>query len=99
MNEPAASTETDRESVGPGGSKGGVSESMMTIAILDYLIENGESVVLVECDTSNRTHGSLRLSASLSGDGTSNSLSGAGRRCLRYRGMENALTGDRRNAS
>jgi hypothetical protein len=36
-----------------GGSKGGVGKSMMTLALLDYLLERGEKVVLVECDTSN----------------------------------------------
>ncbi len=36
-----------------GGSKGGVGKSMMTVVILDYLLEQGEKVLLVECDTSN----------------------------------------------
>ena len=36
-----------------GGSKGGVGKSMMTLATIDYLIERGAKVVLVECDTSN----------------------------------------------
>jgi MinD superfamily P-loop ATPase len=36
-----------------GGSKGGVGKSMMTLATLDYLLERGTKVVLVECDTSN----------------------------------------------
>jgi hypothetical protein len=36
-----------------GGSKGGVGKSMMTLATLDYLLERGAKVVLVECDTSN----------------------------------------------
>ncbi|MGH7435886.1 MAG: hypothetical protein ACRENE_09450 [Polyangiaceae bacterium] len=36
-----------------GGSKGGVGKSMMTLATLDYLLEQGAKVVLVECDTSN----------------------------------------------
>jgi hypothetical protein len=36
-----------------GGSKGGVGKSMMTLAMVDYLIEDGQNVVLVECDTSN----------------------------------------------
>jgi hypothetical protein len=36
-----------------GGSKGGVGKSMMTLALLDYLLERGEKVALVECDTSN----------------------------------------------
>ncbi len=36
-----------------GGSKGGVGKSMMTAAILDSLLERGDRVLLVECDTSN----------------------------------------------
>jgi hypothetical protein len=36
-----------------GGSKGGVGKSMMTVAMLDHLVERGSKVVLVECDTSN----------------------------------------------
>jgi hypothetical protein len=36
-----------------GGSKGGVGKSMMTLATLDYLLEGGRGVTLVECDTSN----------------------------------------------
>jgi hypothetical protein len=36
-----------------GGSKGGVGKSMMTLATLDYLLEQGAKVILVECDTSN----------------------------------------------
>ncbi|MGH7437581.1 MAG: protein mobD [Polyangiaceae bacterium] len=36
-----------------GGSKGGVGKSMMTVATLDYLLEQGEKVLLIECDTSN----------------------------------------------
>ena len=36
-----------------GGSKGGVGKSMMTVAMLDHLLEQGTKVVLVECDTSN----------------------------------------------
>ncbi len=36
-----------------GGSKGGVGKSMMTPATVDDLIEYGQNVVLVECDTSN----------------------------------------------
>jgi hypothetical protein len=36
-----------------GGSKGGVGKSMMTAATLDYLLEGGRKVLLVECDTSN----------------------------------------------
>jgi hypothetical protein len=36
-----------------GGSKGGVGKSMMTVAMLDHLLEQESRVVLVECDTSN----------------------------------------------
>ncbi len=36
-----------------GGSKGGVGKSMVTVATIDYLLEKGERVLLVECDTSN----------------------------------------------
>ena len=36
-----------------GGSKGGVGKSMVSMAILDYLQEQGESVLLIESDTSN----------------------------------------------
>jgi cellulose biosynthesis protein BcsQ len=36
-----------------GGSKGGAGKSMMTIATVDYLLERGDKVLLVECDTSN----------------------------------------------
>lgn len=36
-----------------GGSKGGVGKSMMTAALLDYLLERNEKALLVECDTSN----------------------------------------------
>ena len=36
-----------------GGSKGGVGKSMMTVAMLDHLLERGSKAVLVECDTSN----------------------------------------------
>lgn len=36
-----------------GGSKGGVGKSMVTMATLDYLQAKGESVFLVESDTSN----------------------------------------------
>ena len=36
-----------------GGSKGGVGKSMMTVAMLDHLLEQGTKVILVECDTSN----------------------------------------------
>jgi hypothetical protein len=36
-----------------GGSKGGVGKSMMTLATLDYLLESGAKIALVECDTSN----------------------------------------------
>jgi hypothetical protein len=36
-----------------GGSKGGVGKSMVSMAIIDYLQEQGESVLLIESDTSN----------------------------------------------
>ena len=36
-----------------GGSKGGVGKSMTTMAALDYLLSEGSSVVLVECDNAN----------------------------------------------
>jgi hypothetical protein len=36
-----------------GGSKGGVGKSMMTFAMLDYLVERGDKILLVDCDTSN----------------------------------------------
>ena len=36
-----------------GGSKGGVGKSMMTLATVDHLLEQGAHVLLVECDTSN----------------------------------------------
>jgi hypothetical protein len=36
-----------------GGSKGGVGKSMMTMSTLDYLIERGDRVALIETDTSN----------------------------------------------
>jgi hypothetical protein len=36
-----------------GGSKGGVGKSMMTMATIDCLLERGESVALIETDTSN----------------------------------------------
>lgn len=36
-----------------GGSKGGVGKSMVTMALIDFLQSNGESVVLIETDTSN----------------------------------------------
>ena len=36
-----------------GGSKGGVSKSMVSMAVIDYLQGQGESVLLVESDTSN----------------------------------------------
>lgn len=36
-----------------GGSKGGVGKSMVTMALIDYLHGKGESVVLIETDTSN----------------------------------------------
>jgi len=36
-----------------GGSKGGVGKSLVSMALVDHLLENGESVLLVESDTSN----------------------------------------------
>lgn len=36
-----------------GGSKGGVGKSLITMAMVDYLKERGESVLLIESDTSN----------------------------------------------
>lgn len=36
-----------------GGSKGGVGKSTVTMAVLDYLTYHGESVVLIESDTTN----------------------------------------------
>lgn len=36
-----------------GGSKGGVGKSMVTMAVVDLLISMGESVLLIESDTSN----------------------------------------------
>jgi hypothetical protein len=36
-----------------GGSKGGVGKSLVTMAAVDYLQEQGESVLLIESDTSN----------------------------------------------
>jgi hypothetical protein len=36
-----------------GGSKGGVGKSLVAMATVDYLIERGESVLLIESDTSN----------------------------------------------
>jgi hypothetical protein len=36
-----------------GGSKGGVGKSMMTLAAIDFLIEQGRDVMLIESDTAN----------------------------------------------
>jgi len=36
-----------------GGSKGGVGKSLVTMATVDYLLERGENVLLIESDTSN----------------------------------------------
>ena len=36
-----------------GGSKGGVGKSMVAVALLDYLIDRYEDVILIESDTSN----------------------------------------------
>jgi hypothetical protein len=35
-----------------GGSKGGVGKSLVAVAVIDYLMERNEPVLLVECDTS-----------------------------------------------
>lgn len=45
--------ETKRAIYWVGGSKGGVGKSMMTMATVDFLLERGDKVLLVECDTSN----------------------------------------------
>lgn len=36
-----------------GGSKGGVGKSLVSMAVIDYLQERGETVLLIESDTSN----------------------------------------------
>ena len=36
-----------------GGSKGGVGKSLVAMSTVDYLLERGESVLLIESDTSN----------------------------------------------
>jgi len=36
-----------------GGSKGGVGKSLVSMAVIDYLQDQGESVLLIESDTSN----------------------------------------------
>jgi hypothetical protein len=36
-----------------GGSKGGVGKSMVAMATIDFLVERGEDVFLVDCDSSN----------------------------------------------
>ena len=36
-----------------GGSKGGVGKSKLTFALIDYLLNDGKQVVLLESDTSN----------------------------------------------
>jgi hypothetical protein len=36
-----------------GGCKGGIGKSMVSMAVIDYLQEQGESVLLIESDTSN----------------------------------------------
>ena len=52
-----ATTQSDGDKRRPiywiGGSKGGVGKSMVTFAMLDYLLEREASVCLVESDTSN----------------------------------------------
>jgi CobQ/CobB/MinD/ParA nucleotide binding domain len=52
MNDVAMVT-GDRRIYWIGGCKGGVGKSMMTSATIDYLLDKGQSVVLVESDTSN----------------------------------------------
>jgi Mrp family chromosome partitioning ATPase len=49
----AAGAVTRRRLYGVGGSKGGVGKSIVAMAVLDSLLERGEPVLLVECDTSN----------------------------------------------
>ncbi len=53
MSEPASVTRERARLYWIGGSKGGVGKSMMTIALVDYLLEGGQKVMLVDCDTSN----------------------------------------------
>ena len=36
-----------------GGSKGGVGKSKLTFALIDYLLDDGKQVLLLESDTSN----------------------------------------------
>ena len=36
-----------------GGCKGGVGKSMVALALVDYLLQRGEPVLLIETDTSN----------------------------------------------
>lgn len=36
-----------------GGSKGGVGKSLLTMATIDFLMERGESILMIESDTSN----------------------------------------------
>jgi hypothetical protein len=36
-----------------GGSKGGVGKTMVSMALVDYLINRGNAIALVECDTAN----------------------------------------------
>ena len=36
-----------------GGSKGGVGKSMVSLALIDYLLNNGKTVLLIETDNSN----------------------------------------------
>ncbi len=53
MTEDAARTKGSGRIYWVGGSKGGVGKSMMTLALLDHLLDRGDKVLLVECDTSN----------------------------------------------
>jgi CO dehydrogenase nickel-insertion accessory protein CooC1 len=52
MNENAKGTNR-RRIYWIGGCKGGVGKSMLTSATIDYLLDAGSQVVLVESDTSN----------------------------------------------
>ena len=53
LNESKVATTDPARIYWVGGSKGGVGKSMMAVALIDYLLECGQKVVLVECDTSN----------------------------------------------
>jgi hypothetical protein len=53
MNLPSTHAGAPPRIVWVGGSKGGVGKSMMAVAAVDYFLEAGRPVTLVECDTSN----------------------------------------------